>query len=445
MNKKEWHVLGAVIASGLMSFGGVLIETAMNVTFPHLMQEFNVNASGIQWVTTGYLLAIAIVVPISAYLIRNFSIRNLFLFAEAMFLIGLLMNAFSPDMTMLLLGRVLQGVGTGIAIPLMFHIILTKAPLEKRGVMMGIGTMTTSIAPAIGPTYGGVLLSTLGWRSIFWFLIIIVMISLFIGLKSIPTEKVKCDEKFNTLAFLTLATGLSTLLLAVEQMSITWLLVSLMALVAFYFANKKRMLLNLTIFRFSQFDMLMYSLLVYQAIFLGLSFILPNYLQMGMGVTSTQAGLFMFPAAVIGTILAPVSGRLLDVFGPKWPITIGLTIATIGTVFMAVSFQSLNFWTLMMAQCFLTIGTGLSFSNLMAVTLGSLPEDLKGDGNSVVNTGLQFMGASATAIVAQLLGNATQKDAVNGVVIGSQQGVMFLAIMIVISWLVFLVARRNLT
>lgn len=444
MNKKEWHVLGAVIASGLMSFGGVLIETAMNVTFPHLMQEFNVNASGIQWVTTGYLLAIAIVVPISAYLIRNFSIRNLFLFAEAMFLIGLLMNAFSPDMTILLLGRVLQGVGTGIAIPLMFHIILTKAPLEKRGVMMGIGTMTTSIAPAIGPTYGGVLLSTLGWRSIFWFLIIIVMISLFIGLKSIPTKKVKCDEKFNTLAFLTLATGLSTLLLAIEQMSITWLLVSLMALVAFYFANKKQMLLNLTIFKFSQFDMLMYSLLVYQAIFLGLSFILPNYLQMGMGVTSTQAGLFMFPAAVIGTILAPVSGRLLDVFGPKWPITIGLTIATIGTVFMAVSFQSLNFWTLMMAQCFLTVGTGLSFSNLMAVTLGSLPEDLKGDGNSVVNTGLQFMGASATAIVAQLLGNATQKDAVNGVVIGAQEGVIFLAIMIVISWLLFLVARRNL-
>lgn len=444
MNKKDWNVLGAVIAAGLMSFGGVLIETAMNVTFPHLMQEFNTDASGIQWVTTGYLLAIAIVVPISAYLIRNFSVRNLFLVAEAMFLLGLTMNAFSPDMTILLAGRVLQGVGTGIAIPLMFHIILTKAPLEKRGVMMGIGTMTTAIAPAIGPTYGGILLSSLGWRSIFWFLIIIVMVSLLIGLKSIPKENVKHDEKFNTVAFLTLAMGLSTLLLSVEHMSWKWLLVALVSLVAFYFANKKRMLLNLAIFKYTQFDMLMYSLLVYQALFLGLSFVLPNYLQMGMGATSTEAGLFMFPAAVIGTILAPISGRLLDLFGAKWPITIGLSIATISTVLMAVAFQSLDFWTLMAAQCLMMVGTGLSYSNLMAVTLGSLPEDLKGDGNSIVNTGLQFMGASATAIVAQILGSATQNDAVNGVMIGAQQGVIFLAIMIVVSWLLFLIARRNL-
>lgn len=443
-NIKDWNVLGAVIAAGLMSFGGVLIETAMNVTFPFLMQEFNTNASGIQWVTTGYLLAIAIVVPISAYLIRNFSVRNLFLFAEAMFLIGLTMNAFSPNMAVLLSGRVLQGIGTGIAIPLMFHIILTKAPLEKRGVMMGIGTMTTSIAPAIGPTYGGILLSTLGWRSIFWFLIIIVIISLVVGLKSIPAEKAKWDEKFNTIAFLTLAAGLSTLLLAVEHMSLKWLLVSLLALVGFYFANKKRMLLNLTIFKYRQFDMLMYSLLVYQALFLGLSFILPNYLQLGMGSTSTEAGLFMFPAAVIGTILAPVSGRLLDVIGAKWPITIGLTIATFATVLMAVSFQNLDFWGLLLAQCLMMVGTGLSYSNLMAVTLGSLPEDLKGDGNSIVNTGLQFMGASATAIVAQILARATHADAQNGVMLGSQQGVMFLAIMIVISWLLFLVARRQL-
>lgn len=444
MNKKEWNVLGAVIAAGLMSFGGVLIETAMNVTFPHLMQEFNTDASGIQWVTTGYLLAIAIVVPISAYLIRNFSVRNLFLFAEAMFLIGLTMNAFSPDMTILLTGRMLQGIGTGISIPLMFHIILTKAPLEKRGVMMGIGTMTTSIAPAIGPTYGGILLSTLGWRSIFWFLIIIVMVSLFIGLKSIPAETVKRDEKFNFVAFVTLAVGLSMLLLAVEQMSAKWLLISLTSLVGFYFANKKRMLLNLAIFKFRQFDMLMYSLLVYQAMFLGLSFILPNYLQMAMNATSTQAGLFMFPAAVIGTILAPVSGRLLDRIGAKGPITVGLTIATIATVLMAVFFQSMNFWVLMFSQMLMMVGIGLSYSNLMTTTLGSLPEELKGDGNSIVNTLLQFVAASATAIVAQILASAVENDAINGVVVGAQEGVIFLATLIVISWCIFMVARRKI-
>jgi len=444
MNKKEWHVLGAVIASGLMCFGGVLIETAMNVTFPHLMSEFNTDASGIQWVTTGYLLAIAIVVPVSAYLIRNFSIRNLFLFAEAMFLLGLTMNAFSPNLAILLGGRVLQGVGTGISIPLMFHIILAKAPMERRGVMMGIGTMTTSIAPAIGPTYGGVLLSSLGWRSIFWFLMIVVVISLVIGLNSIPAESVEHNEKFNFVAFIMLALGLSMLLLAVEQMSIKWLGLSLIALVAFYFTNRNRPLLNLNIFKFKQFDMLMYSLLVYQAMFLGLSFILPNYLQMAMGATSTEAGLFMFPAAVVGTILAPISGRLLDRTGAKGPITVGITISAVATVVMALAFPTLTFWTLMLAQVSIMVGSGLAFSNLMTVTLGSLSEDLKGDGNSVVNTLIQFTGASATAIVAQILNNATKNDAVNGVVTGAQEGVMFLAILIVGSWITFMIARRKI-
>lgn len=166
MQAKEWHVLRAVIAAGIMSFSGVLIETSMNVTFPTLMNEFQTDANGVQWVTTGYLLAIAVIVPLSAFLIRNYSPRRLFIIANLLFLVGVILDGFAPNLLVLLTGRVFQGIGTGIALPLMFDIILTKSPLDRRGVMMGIGTMTTSIAPAIGPTYGGILLNSLGWRSI---------------------------------------------------------------------------------------------------------------------------------------------------------------------------------------------------------------------------------------------------------------------------------------
>lgn len=443
MKTKEWHVLAAVIAAGLMSFSGVLIETSMNVTFPHLMEEFNTDANGIQWVTTGYLLAIAVIVPVSAYLLKSYSVRKLFVTANVLFLIGLLLDSWAPTLSILLIGRVFQGAGTGIALPLMFHIILTKALMSQRGVMMGIGTMTTSIAPAIGPTYGGILLSSLGWRSIFWFLVPLLLIALVLGLWSIPAENVTRTEHFNWGAFITLMIGLSSLLISVEKMSWQYLLISIVFLGGFYWFNQKLQLLNLSVFKNAKFDALTYSFLVYQATLLGISFVLPNYLQLGLHVTSTQAGLFMFPGAVIGAVLAPLSGRILDQIGPRKPILFGIATSATALVIMSVFFSVLSFWTLLLAHMLLMVGTGLSYSNLMTVTLGSLPESQSADGNSILNTLQQFVGASATAIVAQIFASSVDLHA-HGVVLGSQYGVALIAILMVISVIVFLGVKKYL-
>ena len=443
MQAKEWHVLRAVIATGIMSFSGVLIETSMNVTFPTLMNEFQTDANGVQWVTTGYLLAIAVVVPLSAFLIRNYSPRRLFIIANLLFLAGVILDGFAPNLVILLAGRVFQGIGTGIALPLMFDIILTKSPLDRRGVMMGIGTMTTSIAPAIGPTYGGVLLNSLGWRSIFWFLIVLLLASLVMGLTSMPVETVKRTESFAFGAFVFLGLGLGLLLMAVERLSLAFLIAAIVLLMVFVFLNKRRQLLNLSILRHSRYDRLMISFLVYQAILLGLSFILPNYLQLGLGRTATAAGLFMFPGAVIGSVLAPVSGRVLDKFGAVKPILFGLSIATLAMILMAVFFKDLSFWTLMLTHMLLMVGIGFSYANLMTITLSSLAPSENADGNSVLNTLQQFVGASATAIVAQIFASATDHHVVHGVVTGSQSGVVFLTVLMIISIFAFFTVMRS--
>lgn len=443
MQAKEWHVLRAVIAAGIMSFSGVLIETSMNVTFPTLMNEFQTDANGVQWVTTGYLLAIAVVVPLSAFLIRNYSPRRLFIIANLLFLAGVILDGFAPNLVILLAGRVFQGIGTGIALPLMFDIILTKSPLDRRGVMMGIGTMTTSIAPAIGPTYGGVLLNSLGWRSIFWFLIVLLLASLVMGLTSMPVETVKRTESFAFGAFVFLGLGLGLLLMAVERLSLAFLIAAIVLLLVFVFLNQRRQLLNLSILRHSRYDRLMISFLVYQAILLGLSFILPNYLQLGLGRTATAAGLFMFPGAVIGSVLAPVSGRVLDKFGAVKPILFGLSIATLAMILMAVFFKDLSFWTLMLTHMLLMVGIGFSYANLMTITLSSLAPSENADGNSVLNTLQQFVGASATAIVAQIFASATDHHVVHGVVTGSQSGVVFLTVLMIISIFAFFTVMRS--
>lgn len=118
------RVVATVIATGLMSFCGVIVETAMNVTFPILMSEFSLTTNTVQWMTSIYLLIVAVIVPLSAVLKNSYKTRTLFTVANLFFFSGLLVDAFAPSFTLLLLGRAIQGVGTGIALPLMFNIIM---------------------------------------------------------------------------------------------------------------------------------------------------------------------------------------------------------------------------------------------------------------------------------------------------------------------------------
>ncbi|MGX7051864.1 DHA2 family efflux MFS transporter permease subunit [Leuconostoc palmae] len=437
MNNKQWHVIPAIIASGILSFSGVLIETAMNVTFPKLMIEFHTNANGIQWVTTGYLLAIAVIVPISAYLIRNISTRKLFITANILFLLGVILNGLSFSLSMLLGGRILQGIGTGIALPLMFHIILTRSPKDKRGMMMGIGSMITSLAPAIGPTYGGILLNTLGWRSIFWFLVMIIIISFILGTISIPSESVPIQEKFPSATFILLTIGLGSLLLSIEQSSLILLLISFLALLVFYKFNRQHKIVQLNLFKNNAFNIYMYGFLVYQAILLGLSFILPNYIQLHLQEDATVSGLFMLPGALISALLAPIAGSLLDKLGKFYPIFIGLAISTVALVLLIIVFNHLTFWTLLLLHMFLMIGVGLAYANLMTVSLGALPLSQTADGNSILNTTQQFIGAAATATAAQILTQSINRNSADGIVIGSRIGIICLTTFSILALILF--------
>ena len=192
--KLDARLICSIFAAGLMSFSGVLIETAGNVTFPVLMSEFNVNMSMVQWMTTGYLLVASIVMPLSAYLKRNFSSRALFITASVLFIVGLLIDVVAKNFMFLVIGRIVQGAAAGIAIPLMFNIILEKSPLDKIGLLMGIGTMITAVAPALGPTFGGLVVNTMGWRYIFIFMLPVMIISLVMGLCSITKDSEKIEH-----------------------------------------------------------------------------------------------------------------------------------------------------------------------------------------------------------------------------------------------------------
>ena len=205
-------VIMAIIATGIMSFCGVVVETAMNITFPTLMKQFAVSTNTVQWMTTVYLLVVAIIVPLSATLKQNFKTKNLFIFANLMFILGVATDAVAPTFSLLLIGRAIQGIGTGIALPLMFNIILEQVPMSKIGMMMGIGTLITAVAPAVGPTFGGAVVSSIGWRFIFIFLLPLLVISFILGVLSIQQKSEIRRTKFDVLGFIFIILGLAGLI-----------------------------------------------------------------------------------------------------------------------------------------------------------------------------------------------------------------------------------------
>ncbi|MGG5357804.1 MULTISPECIES: MFS transporter [unclassified Enterococcus] len=443
MNKQNKLVLvPAVLATGMMSFAGVLIETAMNVTFPTLIRQFQLTTAQVQWVTTIYLLMISIIVPLSTYLNQNYNIRKLFLSSNLLFLLGIVIDFFSPTFMVLLLGRVLQGIATGIALPLMFHIILSFAPLNKRGTMIGVGTLVTAIAPAIGPTYGGLMTAHFTWNHLFLFLIPVLLLSLIIGLYAIPNFPVKKSGRLDWKSLLGLCLffgGSLNFLSALESLE-GWisLLIGLIGFVWFYQRSKhsETPLIQLSVLKNRAFRLFLSGFLVYQMLLLGISFILPNFVQIVQHQNPFIAGLAMLPGAAIGAILSPMAGKLLDSHGPKKPILLGLLFSLAGLTALLFLLGHISLGLLIGCHVIFMLGVGLSYSNMMTVGMNQLTETFQGDGNALFNTLQQFSGAVATSFVAVILHivqDYTSQSYVQATTNGSKIALVILLILLLLS------------
>lgn len=440
-------VLLAVIATGLMSFCGVIVETSMNISFPTLMKEFNVTTSTVQWMTTIYLLIVAIIVPLSSFFKRNFKTKSLFICANLFFILGILIDAIAPAFPILLLGRVIQGLGTGIALPLMFNIILENVPDSKIGLMMGIGTLITAVAPAIGPTFGGLIVSSMGWRYIFVILLPILIISFFLDTKNIQQKSQIQKSKFDLLSLIYLIFTFSGLIFGFSNMSqfnlVTALafIVGIIGLIGFILRSNKidSPIINLKVLKNHTFSSHVLSFFLFQILSLGFAFILPNYIQLVNGDSATIAGLAVFPAGVIGAILAPLGGKILDEMGARKPILFGVTCADLSLIIFTIFSLKLSNTLIIFVYILYMFGMGMSFGNIMTNGLKYLPNQNQADGNALFNTLQQFAGATGTSIVSAIIAQSQTNSHLSTKVstaIGSQHAFIVLTILGLINLLI---------
>ncbi|HJD47324.1 MAG TPA: DHA2 family efflux MFS transporter permease subunit [Candidatus Mediterraneibacter norfolkensis] len=407
----------SILAAGIMSFSGVVVETAMNVTFPTLMKEFGIGTSTVQWITTGYLLVLAIIIPASSYLKKRFKMKALFVTAVCLFILGTVMAAAAPVFPVLLGGRLIQGVGTGIALPMMFNIVLEQVPENRLGLMMGIATLITAIAPAVGPSLGGVIVSYFGWRMIFVALLPLLILSFLFGVTSMRQVTETGRVSFQIIDYLLLATGFACFIFATSMASeagwtsvrvIVHFLVSVLAIVVFYrrSIHSQSPLIDVKVFHSVTFTLSVIILLLIQFICLGLGYLIPNYSQIVSGEEALIAGCLLLPGCILGACIAPVSGRLLDRFGAKRPILTG--VAAIMISLFCFSFFATRLTTALFIAFYLifTFGQGFSTGNTMTNGLRQLPENLNADGNAVFTTLQQLAGAIGTSVVSTIVASA---------------------------------------
>ena len=420
----------AILAAGLFAFCGILIETATNITFPTLIKEFNVATSTVQWMTTGNLLAMGILIPLSSYLDKRFAKKQLFLFAGGLFVSGIIIDVFTNNFGLLLLGRIIQGGGVGIALPLMYNIILSESPNQMLGRMIGMGSLVIASAPALGPTFGGLMIEYFSWRYIFLAVLPLIGIALVIGSLCIKNNKANKNVKIDWIGFAAIAIAFCALMFAFSNLDkivtkpelvIFYLLLGIGALYAFIKNSlaSNNPLIDLAIFTQRSFDYHLGAIMALQITTLALSLLLPIYVQSVLGESAVAAGLVALPGSIIGAIFAPIGGMLLDKYGPRIPLMAGALFSTMAVGGFLVFFNNLNYMICTILYFFYMLGVGLSVGNTLTCALNKLAASQKTDGNATIQTLQQLAGGIGTAICAASLaffqnGNVTAATTATG-------------------------------
>ncbi|MGX9817817.1 MFS transporter [Leuconostoc mesenteroides] len=436
-NKVSTKNAMAIIAVALVSFSGIMAETAMNVTFPVLTRYFSTSLNSIQWVTTAYLLSVTIMITTSAYLNKRYNTRYLWLASLIFFATGTLVGGLASNLPVLLIGRVLEGLAAGISMPLMFNLIVQLVPRSKIGVWMGIGSMVVSLAPSFGPTYGGALIDTLGWRSIFFILLIVPIISLLLGWRTIDnSEETQANVSFDVLAFGLLSVSLITALILINQLengtvNILLLGVTIVSLTGFVIRSltSKQTFLNIRLLSNSKFLFLLLPVVLYMFANLGINLLLPNYSQKILNTSSFWAGFSLLPGTLLGGILNPYFGHLYDKHGDKTPLLVGNVIFGISLLVMAYFTKNLGIIAFILMYMIFTFGRNMAFSIGMTASIDELSRDKKTDATAILQSAQMFMGALGTTVAA-LYG--AQKS---GLAVGFQH---FLWLLFFISLVIFI-------
>ena len=420
-----WPVIIPFLISGFM---GMFSETALNIVLSDLMNVFNITPTTVQWLTTAYLLTFGMLVPVSGFLIKWFTTRQLFITSLSFSIVGFFVAAFTSSFIFLLTARVLQAIGSGLLLPLMFNTVLIIFPPEKRGTAMGVVGFIIMSAPAIGPALAGLLTEYYNWQWIFRFSLPFLIISLLSGYRYIQNVSTITKPPIDILSILLSAIGFFGIVFGfssagevsrwMSSLVINSLFLGVIALTCFVFRQVylTQPVLNLKAFECPMFALGVLLVIICMMVILSSVIILPIYLQDGLGISVLFAGLVMLPGGLMNGIASQVTGRLFDKIGPKVLVIPGFVIIIVMAWLLSKITQDSSIPLIITLHSFLMLGTAMVMTPVQTNALNQLSRYLYPDGTAIMTTLQQVAGAIGTALAMCFL-TSGQKNYLSAVAI----------------------------
>ncbi|QKS69938.1 MFS transporter [Paenalkalicoccus suaedae] len=409
-------VIVALAASFLFLFSQFLMITA----YPTIMEEFNVNATQVQWLTTAFLLGTITFIPLSGYLMNTFQTKTLVVFAMVMLVIGTLVGATATQFSTLILSRVIQAVGAGVMVPLVQTILLTVFPREKRGLAMGLLSAVINVAPASAPSISGMVIDTLGWRALHIVLFVPAVIVLILATVVMKNILDRQEAKLDIPSVLLSATGFVSFILGLSMISVTGFspeavgpMVLGIALIAAYARRQLKLpvpVLNIRLFKVRLFTLSAVLMSMTMLLLLSAESILPMFAQDVLGTTAFLSGFLLLPGTILLSVTAIVAGTLFDRFGGKIVTNAGFVCLLVAMLlFSTIGIDSSPYLIMVYFSLFM-LGCGLTMTTLVTTSMNALDQKDISHGSAITNTLRQLSMAVGVILLTTVISIATSQS-----------------------------------
>ncbi|MCW1249146.1 DHA2 family efflux MFS transporter permease subunit [Acaricomes phytoseiuli] len=450
-------VLGLLLAATFVVF---LNETIMSVALVPLKNDLQVSESTVQWLSTAFMLTMATVSPMTGYLLQRLTTRQVFILAMSLFSAGTLLALIAPGFGLLLVGRIVQATGTAIMMPLLMTTIMQLVPAESRGKTMGNVSIVISVAPAVGPTLAGIILSVGSWRGMFGLMLPIALIMLLIGIKYVRNVNEPKPAPLDLVSVALAAVGFSSLVYGLSQMAhpvggggtlALFIGIGVITLIAFVWRQivlqrKDKALLDLRTFRSRTFTAAVLLMVLAMMALFGTIILLPFYLQGSLGMESLWVGLLLLPGGLVMGLAAPWVGRQYDKHGPRPLLVPGTVVVSVALWLFSTINAETSPYLVMSMHILLSAGLALIFTPLFSAGMGSLEPKLYSYGSATLGTVQQVAGAAGTALfvaimssqssAAALTGSSAEAATAEGVRSAFMVGAILFTLTIAIAWFI---------
>ncbi|WP_410796286.1 DHA2 family efflux MFS transporter permease subunit [Niallia circulans] len=419
IGKTEFKTVPIIASFLIAGFIGLFSETALNMALRTIITDFSINETTVQWLTTGYLLTLGILVPVSGLILQWFTTRQLFITSLIFSISGTLIGAIAPTFTILMVARVVQAIGTALLLPLMFNTILVLIPPHKRGKVMGMMGLVISFAPAVGPTISGLILRSLTWHWIFWISLPLLVVALVFGSIFMQNVTTLTKPKIDILSIILSTIGFGGIVYGFSNAGegggwgslevIISIAIGLIALILFAIlqVRSEQPMMNLGAFKYPMFVIGLVLVIMIMMVMLSSMILLPLYLQNVLALSTFTAGLLLLPGGLINGLLSPIMGSLFDKFGPKWLVIPGLALATLALFGFSTIDIDTSSGFIIALLIVLMIGVSMVMMPAQTNGLNQLPPELYPHGTAIMNTLQQVGGAIGTAIAISLLASGS--------------------------------------